>query len=108
MQSFSVLGVIAAAAVVTSGAAFAQTPAAPAPPTAGEAARAIAWRCEGPPCAAPDATRPPSLAQLRRECERVVGVIGPVTRYVSRGRELDADELARCNRYATASPIAAR
>ena len=103
MQSFSVLGVIAAAAVVASTSAYAQSPAAP---SADQAARAISWRSDAP--RDPSLSAGPSPAQLLRECQRVVGVIGPVTRYVSRGYELAPDALARCNRYASTSPIAAR
>ncbi|MDB5445421.1 MAG: hypothetical protein JWQ97_738 [Phenylobacterium sp.] len=98
MQSFSVLGVIAAAAALASTPACAQTSAAPPPD---QAARAIVWRADSP-------LGGRSSAQLLRECQRVVEVIGPVTRYVSRGRELAPDALARCNRYATSSPVAAR
>jgi hypothetical protein len=63
----------------------------------------VAWRCAGDQCGGggPNA---PSDAALLRECEQVVSVIGPVSRYQSRGRELSPHDLAQCNRRATRPP----
>jgi hypothetical protein len=68
--------------------------------------RAVTWRCEGEQCAGggPNA---PSDAALLQECEKVVSVVGPVSRYVSRGRELSAHDLTQCNRRATRTPVGA-
>ncbi len=66
-------------------------------------ARAVVWRCEGEPCSG-GGPNGPSDAALLRECEQVVSVIGPVSRYQSRGRELSARDLVHCNRRATRPP----
>jgi hypothetical protein len=101
MQSISVLGVIAAAAVVASSAGLAQAAAAISSAQPDPLAREIAWRTTA-------AASPLSPGQLLRECQRVVAVIGPVTRYVSRGQELEPRALARCNRYAVDGSLAIR
>jgi hypothetical protein len=98
MQS---LGCVTAFATLALGASV---PAFAAPQAAFDApVRAVNWRCEGEACGGggPNA---PSDAALRRECERVVSAIGPVSRYQSRGRELSAHDLAQCNRRATRPP----
>jgi hypothetical protein len=97
MQSLGVLAALAG--LVLAGAASAAEPAASTPP-----ARAVAWRCEGEQCSG-GGPNGPSDAVLLRECEQVVSVIGPVSRYQSRGRELSARDLAHCNRRATRSPV---
>lgn len=97
MQSLGILAAFAGLALATAAAAE------PAP--SGPPARAVAFRCEGEQCsgAGPNA---PSDGALLRECEQVVSVIGPVSRYQSRGRELSARDLAHCNRRATRTPQA--
>lgn len=72
----------------------------------GAPAQAVSWRCEGDQCGGggPNA---PSSSSLMRECVAVVSVIGPVSRYESRGRALSPHELAQCNRRATRTPAGA-
>jgi hypothetical protein len=94
------LGIAFAFAALGLGGAAAAAP----PPASDTTVRAVAWRCEGEQCGGggPNA---PSDAALLRECEKVVSVVGPVSRYVSRGRELSAHDLAQCNRRATRPPV---
>ena len=96
MQSLGVIAALAGLAVA--GAAVAAESPIPGPP-----ARAVAWRCEGEQCSG-GGPNGPSDAALLRECEQVVSVIGPVSRYQSRGRELSAHDLEHCNRRATRAP----
>ena len=95
MQSLAVLAAFAATMFAT-----------PAEPAPGDPpARAVAFRCDGDQCSGGGANGP-SDAALLRECEQVVSVIGPVSRYQSGGRELSARDLAHCNRRATRTPAA--
>jgi hypothetical protein len=73
-------------------------------PSSDPSVHAVSWRCEGEQCGGggPNA---PSDAALQRECAKVVSVVGPVSRYVSRGRELSAHGLEQCNRRATRAPV---
>ena len=108
MQSLSVLGVLAAFAVVAPGAAFAQAASTPASSearltSAVSAPReavisGVAWRCEGDACQGAGAKA--NLDGLVRECKKVVAVIGPVASYASRGRELTIGQLRACNKAA--------
>ncbi|WP_183281875.1 CC_3452 family protein [Phenylobacterium zucineum] len=114
MQSFRMLGAIAAAALVSgacvSGPAFAQTLSTgefngeatlKAPATAPREATiaGVAWRCEGDQCAG-HASRRQGVDGLVKECKRVAAVVGPVSSYKSRGRELTAGQIRACNRGA--------
>ena len=104
MQSFRMLGAMAAGAVFVSGAAFAQAPgykdearlATPAAAQRENVIAGVAWRCEGDQCQGASARRT-NLDGLVRECKKVVAVIGPVSSYRSGGRELDDSQLRACN-----------
>ncbi|MGA0605401.1 CC_3452 family protein [Phenylobacterium sp. VNQ135] len=114
MQSFRVVGAMAAAALVSglavAGAAHAQaartgefggeaTLASPAhaPPSA--TIDGVAWRCEGDQCLG-HAARRSGADGLVKECKRVAAVVGPIASYKSRGRELTAGQVRACNRGA--------
>ncbi|MCR5872926.1 hypothetical protein LRS10_01160 [Phenylobacterium sp. J426] len=114
MQSFRTVGAIAAAVLVTGmaapGAASAQPPLAgefsgqatlaspaQAPPEA--TINGVAWRCEGDQCSG-YAARRAGVDGLVKECKRVAAVVGPVSSYKSRGRELTAGQVRACNRGA--------
>ena len=110
MQSSTTLGAIAAAAMFASGAAYAQPPggegfsgeavlATPATAPREAVINGVAWRCEGDQCAG-QADRRAGVDGLVRECKRVVAVIGPVSSYKSRGRELSDGQVRACNRGA--------
>jgi len=112
MQSFRILGAIAAAAFV-SATAYAEPPAAgsqavlAAPASAAEAVvDGVAWRCEGARCAG--AVRRSGADGLVKECRRVAAVIGPVASYSSGGRELTAGQIRACNRGAVTIQTARR
>jgi len=107
MQSFRMMGAIAAGAVLASGAAFAQSA-----PYRGEAKllngasapseqtiAGAAWRCEGDACIG-TAARKSNLDGVVRECKKVVAVVGPVASYKSGARVLDEGQLRACNRGA--------
>ena len=96
MQNLGLAGVLISMALT--GAAAAE------PLAAAPTAHAVAWRCDGEQCGGGGANEP-SDAALLRECEQVVSVVGPVSRYQSRGRELSAHDLAQCNRRATRAPL---
>ena len=97
MQSFSVLGAIAAGAVFASGAAFAETGA--QAPVKAASVVGVAWRCEGDACTG-QARRPSAEEGLVRECRKVVAAIGPVNSYRSGERELSPAKVRACNRSA--------
>jgi hypothetical protein len=59
----------------------------------------VNWRCEGVQCRGV-AERTANADNIVRECRRVVAVIGPVTSYQNRGRELTAGQLKACNKAA--------
>lgn len=105
MQSFRFLGAIAVAAAFVPGAAYARSqpeeaqlrPAAAAPQET--AVAGLAWRCEGDQCLGADRRRS-TPDGLLAECRKVTAVVGPVSSYRSRGRELSAVQLRACNRRA--------
>lgn len=107
MQSFRMLGAIAAGAVFAAGAAHAEVAAFKGqarlvtPATASREAiiAGVAWRCEGADCLG-SADRKANLDGLVRECRKVVEVIGPVASYRSGGRDLTDSQLRACNRAA--------
>lgn len=106
MQNLKFLGAVAALALA-SGAAYAQTPGftgeatLKAPAAAPQEAQiaGVAWRCEGEQCFG-SAVRKTNLDGLIKECRKVVAVIGPVSSYKSRGRELSPGQIRACNRGA--------
>lgn len=109
MQSFRMMGAIAAAAFV-SGAAYAQpsgtaeldgqaTLAEPAAAAREAVVGGVAWRCEGAECAGRGTPRAAN-AGLVAECKKVAAVIGPVASYRSRGHELTSGQIRACNRGA--------
>jgi hypothetical protein len=107
MQSFKIMGAIAAGAVFVSGAAFAQVPGykgeakllTPATAPHEEVIAGVAWRCDGDQCVGA-AARKANLDGLVRECKKVVAVVGPVASYKSGGRELTDGQLRACNKGA--------
>jgi len=107
MQSFRMLGAIAASAVFASGAAFAQAPGfkgeakllTPASAPHDEVIAGVAWRCDGEQCVGA-AARKGNLDGLVRECKKVVAVVGPVASYKSGSRELSDGQLRACNKGA--------
>jgi hypothetical protein len=113
MQSFRIVGAIAAAVFVsgaTFGAAYAQPPgagefngqatlAAPAQAPQEATINGVAWRCEGDQCSG-YAVRRAGVDGLVKECKRVAAVVGPIASYKSRGRELTAGQVRACNRGA--------
>lgn len=102
MNSLSVWAGMAVWAAVATGAAAADSG------TGREVAvRPVAWECLGQRCVG-DMRPKPRPGALLRECQKVVEAIGPVSSYRSRGLELTPDELRRCNRYATQTPVSLR
>ncbi len=108
MQNFRCVRAFAvAAAIFSSGAAYAQTAgyrgeATLKSPTIAPQETVIAgaaWRCEGDLClgAAP---RKGTLDGVVRECKKVVAVVGPVASYRSGGRELTDGQIRACNKAA--------
>lgn len=107
MQSFRMLGAIAAGAVFVSGAAYAQTAGYQGEARLSEPAAApreaviagVAWRCDGDRCQGA-AERKTNLDGLVRECKKVVAVVGPVASYRSGARELSDGQVRACNKAA--------
>jgi hypothetical protein len=114
MQSLKRVGAIAVAAFAASlslsAAAYAQQPgtsefngqaklAAPAQAPQSATIAGVAWRCEGDQCFG-QAARHASVDGLVKECKRVAAVVGPISSYKSRGRELTAGQVRACNRGA--------
>ena len=50
------------------------------------------WSCKGTECTAPKDNSRPLIV-----CKRLVGETAAVTKFMVAGKELSADELARCN-----------
>lgn len=114
MQSIKLVGAIAVAAFVSglsmTGTAHAQPPgtgefngqatlAAPAQAPQTATIAGVAWRCEGDQCFG-QAARRSGVDGLVKECKRVAAVVGPISSYKSRGRELTAGQVRACNRGA--------
>jgi hypothetical protein len=59
----------------------------------------VAWRCEADKCVG-KAERRNSLDSYMKECRKVAAALGKLTRFYSRGREMDASDLETCNRAA--------
>ena len=59
----------------------------------------VAWRCEGDKCIG-KAERRNSLDSYMKECRKVAGALGKLTRFYSRGREMSSSDLENCNRAA--------
>jgi hypothetical protein len=83
-----------------------------APPFSGEAtlAKAVAapsehvvdgvtWKCEGDKCQG-RAERRSTLDSQIKECRKVAAVLGELTAYTSRGREMTKGSVETCNRLA--------
>lgn len=104
MQSFRMLGAIAAGAVFVSGAAFAQsaafrgdaTLAKPLAAPVETTVNGVAWRCEADKCVG-QADRYASLDTPMKECRKVAAAVGPFTAYAARGRVMTKGALGACN-----------
>jgi hypothetical protein len=59
----------------------------------------VAWRCEADKCVG-KAERRNSLDSYMKECRKVAASLGKLTRFFSRGREMDPRDLETCNRAA--------
>jgi len=59
----------------------------------------VTWHCEGDKCVG-KAERRNSLDSYMKECRRVAGALGKLTRFYSRGREMSSSDLENCNRAA--------
>lgn len=59
----------------------------------------VTWHCEGDKCVG-KAERRNSLDSYMKECRKVVGALGKLTRFYSRGREMSPGDLENCNRAA--------
>ncbi len=60
----------------------------------------VNWHCEGDKCVG-KAERRSSLDSCMKECRKVAAVLGKLTRFYSRGREMDQRDLNTCNRAAS-------
>jgi hypothetical protein len=60
----------------------------------------VTWHCEGDRCAG-KAERRNSLDSYMKECRKVAGALGKLTRFYSRGREMSSPDLESCNRAAS-------
>ena len=56
----------------------------------------VTWHCEGDKCAG-KAERRNSLDSYMKECRKVAGALGKLTRFYSRGREMTGGDLKSCN-----------
>ena len=59
----------------------------------------VTWHCEGDKCTG-KAERRSSLDSYMKECRKVAAALGKLTRFYSRGREMNRSELENCNRAA--------
>ncbi len=50
------------------------------------------WSCEGTECTAPKDNSRPLIV-----CKRLVGETAPVKKFMAAGKEMSAEDLARCN-----------
>jgi hypothetical protein len=60
----------------------------------------VTWHCEGDKCVG-KAERRNSLDSYMKECRKVAGALGKLTRFYSRGREMSPGDLQNCNRAAS-------
>jgi hypothetical protein len=60
----------------------------------------VTWHCEGDKCVG-KAERRRSLDSYMKECRKVAGALGKLTRFYSRGREMSSQDLENCNRAAS-------
>ncbi|HEY8539677.1 MAG TPA: hypothetical protein VIL28_12480 [Steroidobacteraceae bacterium] len=110
MKKQILAGAVAAIAMCSSAVSFAA-----APPFVGEATLAkpvaepvevtidgVLWRCEGVKCSG-RAERRSTLDSHVKECRKVAEVLGELTEYSSRGREMTKGSVATCNRLAAAA-----
>jgi hypothetical protein len=95
------LGAVAPAVAAGSGTYHAEATLATAVPSATEKdVGGVKWTCEGDKCVG-KAERYSSLDSYMKECRKVSAGLGKLTRFYSRGREMDARDLETCNRAAT-------
>lgn len=59
----------------------------------------VNWHCDGEKCVG-KAERHSSLDSYMKECRKVAGALGKLTRFYSRGREMSQRDLDNCNRAA--------
>jgi hypothetical protein len=59
----------------------------------------VTWRCEGDKCIG-KADKHSSLDSYMKECRKVSGSLGKLTRFYSRGREMTGGDLKSCNNAA--------
>ena len=59
----------------------------------------VTWHCEGDKCVG-KAERRNSLDSYMKECRKVAASLGKLTRFYSRGREMNRSDLENCNRAA--------
>jgi hypothetical protein len=57
----------------------------------------VNWHCQGEKCVG-KAERHSSLDSYMKECRKVAGTLGKLTRFYSRGREMTGRDLDNCNR----------
>lgn len=57
----------------------------------------VTWHCENDKCVG-KAERRNSLDSYMKECRKVAGALGKLTRFYSRGREMSRSDLENCNR----------
>jgi hypothetical protein len=104
MQSFRILGAMAAGAVFVSGAAFAQPAAFRAEATLATPVSAVSesvvdgvnWRCEADKCIG-TAERRSTLDSPVKECRKVASAVGQLAAYQTRGRVFTKGTLGACN-----------
>lgn len=110
MMKHMLASVVAAMAMCVSAGSLAA-----APPFVGEATLAtpvaeprevtidgVLWRCEGVKCSG-RAERRSTLDSHIKECRKVAEVLGELTAYTSRGREMTKGSIEACNRLAKAA-----
>ena len=59
----------------------------------------VTWKCDGDTCVG-QADNYSTLDSFLKECRKVSAVLGPLTSYSSRGRELTGNSISPCNRGA--------
>jgi len=94
-------GAVVPAASAAGGTYHAEATLATAVPSATEKdVDGVTWRCEGDRCTG-KADRHSSLDSYMKECRKVAAGLGKLTRFYSRGREMQTSDLKSCNSAAT-------
>ena len=98
------MGLVASAIIPTAGAAGVPYQAEATLATAVQSAAdkdvdGVTWHCEGDKCVG-KAERRSSLDSYMKECRKVAASLGKLTRFYSRGREMNRSDLENCNRAA--------